>query len=130
MTIRLGTPLASVAGVAAAMVLLSGCGSDSDVATDPDAGGTTGAANSGMPACASVWVDGRTLPQKYHGCAAATGLIAPVRHRCEYGVTIVLYDNRFYAVPGHRINETSGLDSSHEYRAAAELRTPARRQLM
>jgi len=118
MTIRLRTTLAGAAATAAALVVLAGCGSDSETATDPAASSTAGASDSGMPACDSVWVAGRTLPQKYHGCTAAAGLVAPVRHRCEFGVSIVLYDNRYYAVPGHRINETSGLDSSHEYHSA------------
>ena len=118
MKIRLRTTLTGVAATAAALVVLSGCGSDSEVATDPAATDTAATSDSGMPACDSVWVDGRTLPQKYHGCTAAAGLIAPVRHRCEYGVSIVLYDNRFYAVPGHPVIETSGLDSSHRYRSA------------
>jgi hypothetical protein len=118
MTIRLRTTLAGAAATTAALVLLSGCGSDSKVAADPAGSAPTGASDSGMPACDSVWVAGRTLPQKYHGCTAATGPVAPVRHRCEFGVSIVLYDNRYYAVPGHRINETSGLDSSHRYHSA------------
>jgi hypothetical protein len=45
-------------------------------------------------------------------------MVAPERRRCEFGISIVLFDNRFYAVPGHRVIETSGLDHSHEYHAA------------
>lgn len=131
--------MAGVGAVAAAVLLLAGCGSDDgdDKAGDttlPSAGDTTSATTSdtatattapgatttpapaGTPACTTVWRAGRTLPQGYDGCADAGLLVAPDVLGCSSGQGLVRYDERFWAVPGGPVQGGKGtLASSRDY---------------
>ncbi|QCW50274.1 hypothetical protein FE634_07430 [Nocardioides dongxiaopingii] len=62
----------------------------------------------GTPACAEVWVDGASLPRTYAGCAEGETFVAPDRLGCSSGQRIVRYADRFYAVAGSDVTETSG----------------------
>ncbi|WP_134764555.1 hypothetical protein [Nocardioides sp. 1609] len=62
----------------------------------------------GTPTCADVWVAGATLPRTYSGCAEGETLVAADRLGCSSGQRIVRYADRFYAVAGSDITETSG----------------------
>lgn len=102
-----------VAPVAA--LLLGGCGSSGtgDVTTAPAADATraaapdlTAATDPPLPACASVWIVDRALPDTYLGCRShgapdVRGL------RCENGQELFTHAGRFFAVPGGRIFEAS-----------------------
>jgi hypothetical protein len=71
------------------------------------------------PPCTSVWRDGSRLPRGYEGCREGdTGVPADARG-CSFGRPLVIYANRFYAVPSGVIHETSGrLAKDRGYRSA------------
>lgn len=109
--LALGAPVLSV-------VLLSGCGSDSDTAADdtadPSSSGSTptdaatteqvdDASGGGFPDCGEVWKVGRTLPEDYLGCMDGTTPFDLDGIECESGQFIVKHDDRFWAVAGGRI---------------------------
>lgn len=117
--------------LAAAVVLLSaGCGDDDgntaeDPAGEPSASqepsatdGTPGSAAPELPACADVWVAGATLPRSYRGCEQDGEAIKADKHPCSYGLDIVEFADRFYAVTGKQINEVPSLTESDQYRQA------------
>ena len=39
----------------------------------------------------------------------------PDRIRCSFGLVIVTYDDRFYAVPGDQINESESLENDRDF---------------
>jgi hypothetical protein len=119
-------PLLGAATLVAALVALGGCGTDGGGSTDltssslsPLETGTTAAVSTtGAPLCDEVWVGGQTLPADYESCERDGALVEATRHRCEFGLTLVEFDNTFYAVPGKVINEVPDLASSPEYKHA------------
>lgn len=112
--LALGAPVLSV-------VLLSGCGSDSDTAADdtaspasdstPADASTTAEESAdagGFPDCADVWQEGRTLPEDYLGCMEGETPFDLDGIECESGQFIVKHDDRFWAVAGGRIARAEG----------------------
>ncbi|HWJ67500.1 MAG TPA: hypothetical protein VNT31_12550 [Nocardioides sp.] len=116
--------LTAIAGVATALVLLSGCGGDDASADDPattngsastpatDDASTAAASSTpapaGTPECADVWQADATLPRAYRGCALDGLLVAPDRLGCSSGQALVRYDDRYWAVAGGPIAATEG----------------------
>ena len=105
--------------------LLAGCGGDDgdEVATDPAAGSSasSGATPSADPSasaspsagaegpdCADVWVAGATLPRGSQECYEDGERVQANGRYCEFGKPLVTYGDRFWAVPGGRIGESSG----------------------
>jgi hypothetical protein len=120
-------------GAAACLVILAACGEESGTASDGSAPSTAGASESATdepsgdpsasatvagPACDDVWVGGATLPEDYRGCSRDGTWQEPERRRCSFGVPIVTFDGRFYAVPGKVVNDVGDLGSSKDYQQA------------
>jgi len=131
------TPLL-LAAACTGLVLLAGCGDDgsstagdaeggsASTSTDPSASADPSATDSPSPSqtpsstpsstpsgpplpdCASVWVDGQDLPARYAGCTEDGTEVAADSRSCAFGRPLVIYGDRFYAVPGARVNETAG----------------------
>lgn len=107
------------------ILLIAGCGDDSDAdrASDPTptesvATETTEAADL-WPDCAKVWQDGETLPARYRGCLDGDTEVARESRYCEFGKPLVTYADRFYAVPRGTIHEVQGsLEKDRGYRRA------------
>lgn len=61
------------------------------------------------PTCASVWVDGETLPERYRGCfdEDKEAWVRAEIYRCGSGQQLVTYKRNFYAAKGEVVNETS-----------------------
>jgi len=123
-----------VALVAAFLVAssLSGCGSEDGTAAEPTpttslptASMSTSATETSeppvvLPVCADIWVSRAQLPAPYKGCLAGDETVKPKPIRCEYGLSIVTFDNRFYAAPGRVINDVGNLRKSAQYQRALE----------
>lgn len=129
--------MAGAGAVAAAVLLLAGCGSEGDgetqaedtssptASTSPSAtpsptsapAPTTTPAPPGTPACAALWQAGRTLPKGYDGCADAAGLlVAADVLGCSSGQGLIRYDERFWAVAGGPVQGGKGaLADSRDY---------------
>lgn len=111
---------------------LTGCGSQADTAADPTVTPTlpTGSVSIEpsdtteppvvLPVCADVWVSRAKLPAPYKGCTEGDETVKAKPIRCEYGLSIVTYDNRFYAAPGRVINDVGNLRKSAQYQRALE----------
>lgn len=113
--LALGAPVLSV-------VLLGGCGSDSDTAADdtatprssdstpedPASSTSADVIAGGFPECAEVWQEGRTLPEDYLGCMEGETPFDLDGIECESGQFIVKHDDRFWAVAGGRIARAKG----------------------
>ena len=109
-------------------VALVACGdgdTDAEVLVeDPAATSTASSAaapegsDSGLPACAEIWVAGQDLPQKYAGCDEGGTEVAADEQMCSYGLPIVTYADTYYAVPGAVVNEVPALSSSQQYQRA------------
>lgn len=114
---------ATVALTLVAGLGLTACGEDSpDAAEDPASSETTSTPSEeptetpteepteepAGPACADVWVDGATLPQKYDGCQDVekdTWMQAEV-YMCSSGQRLVTFGRTFYAAKGEVITES------------------------
>ncbi len=129
MTYYLRVPSTSVlvrSALAASVLLLgAACGDDEGNTADDPAEGTTARgepsateAATGLPPCADVWVAGAKLPRNYRGCEQDGEAIKPDKHPCSYGLAIVEFDDRFYAVTGKQINEVPSLAESGKYHRA------------
>lgn len=117
--------MAGCLAVAVALVVLSGCGDDGGATAtdDPTVSPTTDPVTPSEPpfpdACEDIWVDGQTLPARYRGCTGADGAgVKADKYHCSYGMPIVVYGGRFYAVAGKMINEVEDLASSSSFRQA------------
>lgn len=116
----------AIAALAFPVLILTACGEEADdSATDPEPTSETTAASGSpapsesqaptAPACADVWVDGGTLPQGYQSCAEGDVTVPADALGCSSGQEIVRYADRFFAVPGGMIRETSGLRRDQDY---------------
>lgn len=125
------TRVRGLLGAAVCLVVLAACGDDSGTGADPQATDATtssvsptetptdGATSADEgPACDEVWVGGATLPEDYRGCSRDGAWQEPERTPCSFGVPIVTFDGRFYAVPGKVVNDVGDLKSSKDYRRA------------
>ncbi|HWU20133.1 MAG TPA: hypothetical protein VN088_01310 [Nocardioides sp.] len=110
--------LLSLASTAAAAILLAGCGSGGDTATDPASVGTTAASSSptaarttpaalNLPACASVWKVGATLPARYKGCQVNGVKGRSIVYQCEIGSRVASYGTDLYAILGRKVTKAS-----------------------
>ncbi len=50
------------------VLTLTACGGDDEPTKDASASPTESASTAELPACADIWVDGKTLPADYTGC--------------------------------------------------------------
>jgi hypothetical protein len=70
------------------------------------------------PACEEVWVKDKTLPGRYKGCLQGTIAVKALQEYCEFGKKMVLYNDRFWAVRGGKVNDADGpLKDSEDFRA-------------
>ena len=74
------------------------------------------------PPCDRIWVEGRDLPVGYAGCREGGREVVADRRHCALGRMLVTYADRYYGVPGFRVNAvTGGLGASKAYRQAARV---------
>jgi Putative peptidoglycan binding domain len=93
---------------AALMLVTSGCAAGSERA-EVDL--------SGVPECADIWVDGKTLPADYEGCVGASGnLVLSAMLACVDGSQFTTHEDLFFARVGGTI--TAGPGRSPETAAA------------
>jgi len=113
--------------VAALLLLpLAACGDEtgadsagSDTSTASESPSASSPSAGGVPACADVWVDGATLPEQYAGCLDDSGEKVPAdATQCATGARLVTYDERFYAMTGHVVNDEGSLADSTSYASA------------
>lgn len=95
--------------------------------TESPSGGATTTASptadpsaAGLPACRDVWRAGKTLPNRYAGCADSGTAVAADDLACSSGQSIVTYAERFYAVRGGPIRRVADVDRSADYREMVE----------
>ena len=110
------------------MLVLAGCGSENaatsgaESSSESSPGATEesspASSGSGMPACTEIWVAGAKFPGRYTGCLDGDAEVKADRHRCEFGTSIVEFDNRYYAVPGYPVQDVGDLRSSSQFRRA------------
>lgn len=129
----------SLIAAAACLLALAACGDESGSDEQATDGGSTPTATSSPtpsessatdeptssasaidgPSCAAVWVAGETLPRGYRGCVLDDGGWQKAEKKpCSFGVPIVTYADRYYAVLGKVINDAGDLKTSKEYRQA------------
>ncbi len=132
--------------VAAALLVLAGCGDDdpSATASDPSASDEPSTSEPAsetpssdeptepsepaessepavpLPPCSEIWVDdGRKLPAPYRGCSENGTDVPAAARECSFGKPLVTYGGRFYAVPRGPINRTERpLAKDPDYRSA------------
>src|ERR687897_891754 len=69
-----------------------------------------------LTACGGVWVADARLALGYKGCLEGDEAVKADNLPCSSGQRIVRYDDRFFAVAGGLIYETSGpLEKDKEY---------------
>jgi hypothetical protein len=69
------------------------------------------------PACDDVWVKDKTLPGAYKGCLQGDIAVKALQEYCEFGKKLVLYNDRFWAVRGGKVNDADGpLKDSKDFR--------------
>lgn len=110
--LALGAPVLSV-------VLLAGCGSDSDSTADdpvgssspddtPSAPSDAAGADGDWPDCASAWREGATIPEDYVGCLDGGEVVEADGLECSSGQFILTHEDRFWAVAGGPVAGTDG----------------------
>jgi len=68
------------------------------------------------PACDEVWVKDKTLPASYKGCLQGDIAVKALQEYCEFGKKLVIYNDRFWAVRGGKVNDANGrLKDSQDY---------------
>jgi hypothetical protein len=106
-----------------------GCGSSGSSAEDapgtdptgtPEPTASESSAAADGPGCDTVWHEGATLPRDYRGCVDSGGTLVPRDPlACSSGQRLMRHDDRFWAVPGGTIHESStSLADDPDYRAA------------
>lgn len=107
-----------------ALTFAAGCGSagtsgDEPVNAEPQTeapGAVADEAATDLPECDSVWQQGALLPEKYRGCLLDDEEVTPEVVDCSSGQRVMLYDNKYWAVEGHKIQYApEGLDNSAAY---------------
>jgi hypothetical protein len=69
------------------------------------------------PACDDVWVKDKRLPGAYKGCLEGDFAIKALQEYCEFGKKLIIYNDRFWAVRGGKVNDANGpLKDSKDYR--------------
>jgi hypothetical protein len=68
------------------------------------------------PGCDEVWTADAKLPLNYKGCLEEDQAVRAEKHPCAFGLPIVTYDDRFYAVAGRTINEVESLRSDQRFK--------------
>lgn len=118
----------TLAGLALALGLLTGCGEDEDEPTsadDPDpTPGTSQADPNRPPDCVDVWKSGGTVPDDYEGCVTPPGYDGPTMVALYGppggGCDLWMYDDKqgsvYYAerVDGAPVVKTEAGDFSRE----------------
>jgi hypothetical protein len=133
-----------IAALAVPLALLSACGDDdggdaTDTEETPSASSPTSPSadatetseptqptetettdpSDGWPDCGQVWRDGATLPRGYDGCREGDQTVDADARSCSFVRPLVVYADRFYAVPSGTIHETAGpLKKDRGYRSA------------
>ena len=102
--------LTTAAATAATLVaLMAGCGDDAEVPVSDDdrtssesgdgsvsqADDDPGSAGGYLP-CADVWVDGKTLPDDYGGCADEGSIAGSSWQDCADGSKLFTHDSSFF----------------------------------
>jgi hypothetical protein len=100
---------------------MSACGEETspESADDPSQSATEPAADlPDWPTCEEVWVADADLPADYKGCIDGDAAVKAEKQPCSFGLPIVSYDDRFYAVTGHKINEVESLETDEGFQQA------------
>jgi len=126
-----------VAAACTGLVLIAGCGDDGSSAADDPQESTSASASpsesdspseeptdpptptdspsgsptadpADLPTCGGVWVAGQTLPARYAGCRQGDTAVPADSRECAFGKPLIIYGDRFYAVPGGPVNPTDG----------------------
>lgn len=110
-----------IAALALVGFALTACGDqEPDAAADPSQDPSTSTSESPSespsetsseapgPDCASVWVAGQTLPEKYQGCQDADKgkWVQAMVYRCSSDQQLVTFGTTFYAAKGEVVNES------------------------
>jgi len=101
-----------------AFLLVAGCSSDSDGASDkPKPTPTAESAGPSGPACVGIWKAGATLPEDYESCVDGEALGSQDVTDCQDGTKLVVYADAYYAVTGGTITKpkVAPLQDSEEY---------------
>ena len=56
------------------------------------------------------------MPDPYEGCYDESGLVEPELFPCASGQQIVMFADRFYAVPGNDVNDEGSLATSKQFK--------------
>lgn len=108
-------------GVAALVAVLAACGTETDGsgADEPTSTPTASeTSDTGLPACSEIWVDGQDLPLDYEACEEGGEVVKPETWTCGFGRPMVTHADRFYAMPGNRVNDVGDLATSAQYKRA------------
>lgn len=99
---------------------LTACGENTSGESDGSKSSDDESTSQSAETCEDIWTAGETLPEDYAGCADAAGATqTPEKRRCSSEQFVYTYDDRFYAVPGAKINEADGsLKQDKAFRAA------------
>ena len=117
-------PVVLVALLLGSLGGLSACGDDTSTTADdssPSASESTtepAGDHPDWPACDEVWVADADLPANYAGCLDGDTEVKAEKHPCSFGLPIVSYDDRFYAVTGKQINEVDSLETDNGFQQA------------
>jgi len=106
---------ASLVVLAAAAVLLTGCGDETASPTATPDEGTTSVQPSEptdspvlVPACDDVWTQGAKLPADYAGCQTQQAMASDGEGiYCESGQVIFTHE-QFYAAAGRKVTQADG----------------------
>lgn len=107
-----------IVAVAIALLVLAGCSSTDDSAADEPtlAAPATTTPPPDLPACAEVWVAGKTLPEDYVGCLEDGSVEGAVTAQCDSGPQrLATYADAFWGYLGQRIRTDPDGTASDAY---------------
>lgn len=107
-----------IVAVAIALLVLAGCSSTDDSAADEPtlAAPATTTPPPDLPACAEVWVAGRTLPKDYVGCLDGEEVEGAVTTQCDSGTgTFATYDDAYWGYLGQKVRTDPDGTASDAY---------------